>query len=104
MKNQSSIAIGLILILLGACFLILQFVPSLGALVDFDFLWPLIPLGIGLLMVILGFSSSPSRLIPGTILSGDRAHLIRIQYLSAVGFLAVMAAGPRFCRFGDRLI
>ena len=70
MKNHSSIAIGLILIILGACFLILQFVPSLGALVDFDFLWPLIPLGIGLLMLILGFSSSPSRLIPGTILSG----------------------------------
>ena len=70
MKNQSSIIIGTFLILLGICFFILQFSPDFGAAIDFGELWPIIPLGIGLIFILFGFISNPPLLIPGTILTG----------------------------------
>ncbi|MDJ0755506.1 MAG: hypothetical protein QNJ45_18420 [Ardenticatenaceae bacterium] len=70
MKNQSSILVGFLLILLGTCFLLVQFIPGLSQSIDFALLWPLIPLGLGVIFFVSGVVASPPMLIPGTILSG----------------------------------
>ena len=103
MKNQSSIAIGLFLIVLGGCFLILQFFPSLGTYVDFDYLWPLIPLGIGLLMGLIGLFSNPPMLVPGTILSGIGLILFASNTFRMWDFWQLWLLVPAFVGLGIML-
>jgi hypothetical protein len=71
MRKQGSIVNGLILIVIGLCFLAVQLVPGLGRLVNFAGIWPLMVLGLGgifLFSAVVGRTSPLA--IPGSILSG----------------------------------
>ena len=50
-EHRGSLAAGLLLILLGVLFLVVQFVPELQASITFS--WPLIIVGIGVVLLIL---------------------------------------------------
>ena len=71
MRKQGSIVNGFILIVVGLCFLAAQLVPSLGRLINFAGIWPLMLLGLGgifLLSAAIGRASAFA--IPGSILTG----------------------------------
>lgn len=71
MKRRGSFTFGLLLILLGAWFLALQFVPSLGDWMDQFDVWPIWVIGPGLLFILAGLVSGVYDLmIPGSIISG----------------------------------
>ena len=69
-NNQGAIVSGLILIAMGAFFLVAQFIPNLFAGIDFAMLWPFIPLGVGICLFFGGLLGSAELLVPGTIVSG----------------------------------
>ncbi len=70
MHKQSSIVIGLILILAGLLFLFLQAFPVLAAQIDLGSQWPLIIVGLGVLFLIGALFGTPPLAIPGTIVAG----------------------------------
>ena len=66
-RHRSSLAAGLVLILLGAWFLAVQFVPGLQAW----FSWPLIIVGVGVFLLILGLlTGAPGLAVPACIVGG----------------------------------
>jgi len=66
-KRRSSLAGGLVLILLGALFLAVQWVPGL----QLWFSWPLIIIGIGVLLLIVGLLTGvPAMAMPACIVGG----------------------------------
>jgi hypothetical protein len=66
-QRRSSLAGGLVLILLGALFLAVQWVPGL----QLWFSWPLIIIGIGVLLLIVGLLTGvPAMAIPACIVGG----------------------------------
>jgi len=66
-QRRSSLAGGLVLILLGALFLAVQWVPGL----QIWFSWPLIIIGIGVLLLIVGLLTGvPAMAIPACIVGG----------------------------------
>jgi len=69
-RNQGAIVSGVLLIVMGFCFLIAQFFPALFATLNIAQLWPLIPLGVGLCQFVGGLLGSAELLVPGTIVSG----------------------------------
>lgn len=70
-RNRSSIAFGLALIFIGGVFLAVQLVPGLQALFDARHNWPLIIMGAGVLMFILGaVSGAPGMAVPASIITG----------------------------------
>lgn len=70
MHRQTSIAVGLILILAGILFLILQAFPDLAAQIDLASQWPLIIVGIGALFMLGAFFGTPPLAVPGSIVAG----------------------------------
>ena len=70
MEKRGSIVGGIILILLGAFFLLLQLFPGLADLFDLSRQWPLIIIGTGFLFLIGALFSNPSLAMPGMIVSG----------------------------------
>jgi hypothetical protein len=70
MKKQSSIVIGLVLILAGLLFLLLQAFPEVAARFDLAGQWPLIMVGIGALFLIGAIVGSPPLAVPGAIIGG----------------------------------
>ncbi len=70
MKKQSSIVIGLVLILAGLLFLLLQAFPEVAARFDLAGQWPLIMVGIGALFLIGAIVGSPPLAVPGSIVGG----------------------------------
>ena len=70
MQKQSSIVIGLILILAGVLFLVLQAFPELAARIDLASQWPLIIVGVGALLILGALFGTPPLAVPGSILSG----------------------------------
>ena len=66
-RRRSSLAAGLVLILLGAWFLVSQWVPALRIWVS----WPLIIVGVGALLLIIGLATGvPAMAIPACIVGG----------------------------------
>jgi len=66
-RRRSSLAAGLVLILLGAWFLASQWVPALRIWVS----WPLIIVGVGALLLIIGLATGvPAMAVPACIVGG----------------------------------
>ena len=66
-ERRSSLAGGLVLILVGLCFLVIQIVPGLQVW----FSWPLIIVGVGVLLLIIGLLTSvPAIAVPACIVGG----------------------------------
>jgi hypothetical protein len=72
-ERRSDLVFGIILLLIGAWFLAAQFnlVPGLNEIVDLKFQWPLIVVGIGLFLFLLGLlTRAPGLSIPAVIVGG----------------------------------
>jgi hypothetical protein len=70
-SNRSRLALGLILILLGAWFLAIQVFPQLQAWVNITLSWPFIIIGVGILILLIGLLTNvPSMAIPASVISG----------------------------------
>lgn len=70
-ENRPGLAVGLLLILLGLFFLALQLVPGLQAWFDAAFAWPLIIVGVGVLLLVFGLAvGAPGMAVPAAIVSG----------------------------------
>lgn len=68
-RPRWNMAIGLALILLGAWFLAVQFVPELGAYVEPT--WPLIIVGVGLILLVMAvLAGVPGLAVPACIVGG----------------------------------
>lgn len=70
MKTRSSIVGGLIMIVVGVLFLLLQMFPSLGHLFDMAQLWPLIIVAVGVFFLLGAVGGTPPLAIPGAIVGG----------------------------------
>jgi hypothetical protein len=69
--QRSNIIIGIILLLLGGWFLAVQLMPELGAWFNLQFSWPLIIVGVGVLLLFLGLVlGAPDMAVPATIVGG----------------------------------
>ncbi len=70
-RRRSSLAFGLILVLLGVWFLALQVVPGLQALLGLDATGPLIIVGIGVVLLLFGILAGiPGMAVPACIVGG----------------------------------
>ncbi|NLS79277.1 MAG: hypothetical protein GXY76_18670 [Chloroflexi bacterium] len=72
MKNKRGDLVGgLILIVLGLLFAAWRLLPGFREWLDFDFSWPLIVVGVGFVMLVLGLiGSEPGMAIPACIVMG----------------------------------
>ncbi len=62
---------GVVLILVGICALALELVPGLDAAVLNDYSWPLVIVGIGVLLLLIGlFAAAPGMAVPACIVGG----------------------------------
>ncbi len=68
--RTSSIIAGLILILVGLFFLLLQFSPDLANSINIARLWPMIIVGVGGLFLLGAVLGAPDLAIPGSIIAG----------------------------------
>ncbi len=69
--RRSSLAFGVILVLLGIWFLAVQFVPGLNALFGPEMTWPLIVVGVGVLLLVFGIlSGTPGMAVPACVVGG----------------------------------
>jgi len=69
--NRGAAAIGATLILVGLFFLIAQWVPGLKALLGIEYSWPLIVIGVGVFLALIGLlTGAPETLIPAAIVGG----------------------------------
>jgi len=70
-EQRSNLAIGLILVLLGGWFLLAQFVPGMGDWLDIEYSWPLIVVGVGVLLFVIGLlTRTPDLAVPACIVGG----------------------------------
>jgi len=70
-SNRSSISAGILLILVGAAWLAMRFVPGLSDLIQVEFTWPLIIAGFGLLMLIAGLAAGNAEMaVPACFFMG----------------------------------
>jgi hypothetical protein len=68
-RVRSNLAAGLVLVLLGVWFLIMQFVPGLQIYTALS--WPLIIVGVGVILLVIGlFTGVPSMAVPACIVGG----------------------------------
>ena len=70
MEKRGSIIGGIILILLGVFFLLLQFFPGLADIFNLSQQWPLIIIGAGVLFLLGALFSNPSLSMPGMVITG----------------------------------
>jgi hypothetical protein len=69
--DRSRLAVGVLLLVLGVYFLAAQFFPALGDWIDIEFSWPLIVIGVGLLLLIIGLlSGEPDMAVPAFVVGG----------------------------------
>jgi cytochrome bd-type quinol oxidase subunit 2 len=69
--RRTGLSIALVLILLGAWFLAVQFVPGLQDWTDTVFSWPMIIVGVGFLLLIVGLLiGAPGMAVPACIVGG----------------------------------
>jgi hypothetical protein len=70
-RHRSGLVGGIILVLLGAWLLAVQFIPGLDNLINIDYSWPWIVIGIGVLLFILGLViGEPGMAVPACIVGG----------------------------------
>ncbi len=70
-QRRSSLAFGLILVLLGAWFLVVQFVPGLQELFRLEMTWPLILIGLAFVFLVFGILAGvPAMAMPACIVAG----------------------------------
>ncbi len=70
-RRRSSVALGLILVLLGIWFLAVQMVPGLQALFAVETTWPLIIVGIGVVFLLFAIlAGAPGMAVPACIIGG----------------------------------
>ncbi len=70
-KNRSRLIIGVLLILLGIWFLMVQLVPGLDSFVRIELSWPIIVVGVGLFLFLFGLlANEPDLAIPACIVGG----------------------------------
>ncbi len=70
MKKQNSIVAGLIMILVGAVFLLINLSPNLAERLDISRQWPLLIIIVGLFFLLTALFGTPSLSIPGCVISG----------------------------------
>ena len=69
--DRSRVATALVLILIGVWFLLVQFVPALQAFAIDQWTWPLIVVGIGVLIALIGLVTwTPGLFVPACIVGG----------------------------------
>jgi hypothetical protein len=70
-RRGSNLALGLLLILLGVGFMAVQLVPGLRAWMDIEYSWPLIVVGVGVFLLVLGLlTGAPAMAVPACIVGG----------------------------------
>ncbi len=70
MQNRSSIIGGLILILVGGVFLLLQIFPGLAGQFNPALYWPLIIVAVGVFFLLAAVLGAPPLAVPGAIIAG----------------------------------
>ncbi len=69
--RRSNLAVGLILILIGVWFLAVQVFPNLQLWFNLSFSWPLIVIGVGVLLLLVGLlAGEPGMAVPACIVGG----------------------------------
>ncbi len=70
-SHRSRLAVGLLLIIIGAWFLAAQVFPGLQSWINQSFAWPMIIVGVGGALLVIGLlTGAPSMAIPATIVAG----------------------------------
>ena len=70
-EQRSNLAIGILLILTGGWFLAGQFFPELKELINIERSWPLIVVGVGVFLLVLGLLiRAPGMAVPACIVAG----------------------------------
>ena len=70
-ESRANLAIGILLILLGSWFLIGQFFPDLKDIINIETAWPLIVVGVGIFLLLLGLLIKvPGLAVPACIVGG----------------------------------
>jgi hypothetical protein len=70
-RQRTALAGGVLLVLLGACLLLARLAPGLQDLIPRTFSWPLILVGVGLFLLILGLlTGAPAMAVPACIVGG----------------------------------
>jgi hypothetical protein len=70
-RRRSSLATGVMLILIGAGFLAIQLVPGLRAWIDINFSWPLLIVVVGVLLLAFGLAAGvPALAVPACVVGG----------------------------------
>jgi len=70
-QNRSSLALGLILLIIGGWLLATRQVPELQAWMEDNFTWPMWTIGAGLIVLFIGlFTNAPGMAVPAAIISG----------------------------------
>jgi hypothetical protein len=70
-RYRSGLVGGIVLVLLGAWLLAVQLIPGLDNLINIDYSWPWIVIGIGVLLFILGLViGEPGMAVPACIVGG----------------------------------
>jgi hypothetical protein len=70
-RHRSGVALGVIIVLIGIWFLVVEWVPGLGDWVNFTVAWPVFIVAIGLVM--LGFAvfgAAPGLAVPACVIGG----------------------------------
>lgn len=81
-QNRSRIALGLILILIGAFSLARLFIPGLNAWLQFNFAWPFWIIGVGALFLLIGLLiGAPGMAVPAALIAGV-GGILYYQYLT----------------------
>jgi hypothetical protein len=69
--RRSNLAVGLILILIGAWFFAIQVFPNLRVWLNLSFSWPMIIIGAGVLLLLIGLlAGEPGMAVPACIVGG----------------------------------
>ncbi len=70
-RQRSNIVAGLLIILVGAAFLVAQIFPDSFAFIDLKGNWPLLVIGVGVFLLFMGLlTSTPTLAIPAFIVGG----------------------------------
>ena len=69
--RRGSLVIGLLLVLVGIWFLVVQFVPGLAERFSMELSWPVIVVGVGVFLLVLGLLvRAPGMAVPACIVGG----------------------------------
>jgi hypothetical protein len=104
-EKRSDLVFGIILLLIGGWFLAATFnlVPDLNEIINVQYQWPLIVIGVGVFLFLLGLlTRNPGMSVPACIVSGIGAILYWTKYDWKLACLVIfMGADPRICWGGD---